>query len=69
MRYIQPVDNYKRAAAYVGKNVRTTGGKEGKVINAFISKGIVVLYCENPNGATFTTDNEHATIWEPRSAL
>lgn len=69
MRFIPNQDLYKRANAYIGKNVRTTSEREGVVRNAFLYKGVVTLYCETPDGRTFTTDNEHASIWMPRNEL
>lgn len=70
MRYIKTPDRKRQANAYIGKNVRTTSEEQGEVVDAYVFKGVVHLICERPNGGgEFTTDNEHATIWEPRSNL
>lgn len=50
------------AAAYYGRNIRTTGNREGTVEHAYMFKGIVHMYVITENGETFYTDNEHATI-------
>ncbi len=70
MRFVEPPNLPKRAAAYEGRNVRTTNELQGVVTKATIHpSGIVILHCETLDGGEFVTDNEHATIWEPRANL
>ncbi len=66
MRYIQTPNLEKRATAYIGRNVRTTREEQGLVRDARVntSTRTITLHCERPDGTYFTTDNEHATIWE-----
>lgn len=52
----------QRMRAWENIEVRTTSERTGIVKHAYVYRGVIVMRCEAPDGSTFTTDNEHATI-------
>jgi hypothetical protein len=62
MRYIQPVEiSQERADAWVGKTIRTTTDRLGKVLSAVPTNGRIHLYCVDYFNLVFVTTNERAT--------
>lgn len=60
MRYFEPV--VKSASVWENRRIHTTGDRYGNVLNAYLYKGVIKLYCIDDDDNEFITDNEHCTI-------
>lgn len=60
MRYITPPE--PDTTVWQDQRIHTTGGRYGSVVNAYVYKGVIRLYCLDDDDNQFLTDNEHCTI-------